>query len=191
MENIKTLASESYSTVNSPAQYAAVEAYEGDFSEYKARTLNILRSVGNYVYNNLKSNKVLINPPQGAFYLMPEFPNKKYKTSTELCESILDEIGVAMLPASDFGFSPKKMLTRLCYIDFDGNEFLKAPINGKPLDDKIIEMLNTDRPVIFDCLVDKQENCFPMIPSGKAHNEMILGEIEDKDSVDATGAVLV
>ena len=139
LENIKTLASESYSTVNSPAQFAAVEAYEGDFREYKSKTLNILRSVGNYVYNNLKSNKVLINPPQGAFYLMPEFPNKKYKTSTELCESILDEIGVAMLPASDFGFSPKKMLTRLCYIDFDGNEFLKAPINGKTLDDKIIE----------------------------------------------------
>ena len=139
LENIKTLASESYSTVNSPAQYAAVEAYEGDFSEYKARTLNILRSVGHYVYNNLKSNKVLINPPQGAFYLMPEFPNKKYKTSTELCESILDETGVAMLPASDFGFGPKKMLTRLCYIDFDGNEFLKATINGKIIDDKIIE----------------------------------------------------
>ena len=81
----------------------------------------------------------LINSPQGAFYLMPEFPNKKYKTSTELCETILDEIGVAMLPASDFGFSSKKMLTRLCYIDFDGAEFLKAPINGKTLDDKIIE----------------------------------------------------
>ena len=139
LENIKTLASESYSTVNSPAQFAAVEAYEGDFSEYKTKTLNILRSVGNYVYNHLKSNKVLINPPQGAFYLMPEFPNKKYKTSTELCETILDEIGVAMLPASDFGFGPKKMLTRLCYIDFDGSEFLKAPINGKILDDKIIE----------------------------------------------------
>jgi len=139
LENIKTLASESYSTVNSPAQFAAVEAYEGDFSEYKTKTLNILRSVGNYVYNNLKSNKVLINPPQGAFYLMPEFPNKKYKNSTELCETILDEIGVAMLPASDFGFGPKKMLTRLCYIDFDGTEFLKAPINGRVLDDKTIE----------------------------------------------------
>jgi aspartate aminotransferase len=139
LENIKTLASESYSTVNSPAQFAAVEAYEGDFSEYKSKTINILKSVGNYVYNNLKSNKVLINPPQGAFYLMPEFPNKKYKNSTELCKSILDDTGVAMLPASDFGFNPKKMLTRLCYIDFDGSDFLNAPINGKLLDDKTIE----------------------------------------------------
>ena len=139
LENIKTLASESYSTVNSPAQFAAVEAYDGDFSEYKANTLNILRSVGYYVYKNLKSNKVLINPPQGAFYLMPEFPNKKYKTSTELCEKILDETGVAMLPASDFGFGSKRMLTRLCYIDFDGNEFLKATKNSNIIDDKIIE----------------------------------------------------
>ena len=139
LENIKTLASESYSTVNSPAQFAAVEGYSGDIREYKSKTTNILKSVGNYVYSHLKSNKVLINPPQGAFYLMPEFPNSKYKSSTELCETILDETGVAMLPASDFGFSKKKMLTRLCYIDFDGAEFLKANINGKMLDDKIVE----------------------------------------------------
>ena len=139
LENIKTLASESYSTVNSPAQFAAVEAYKGDFSDYKNNTINILRSVGNYVYNHLKSNKILMNRPQGAFYLMPEFPNKKYKTSTELCETILEETGVAMLPASDFGFNPKKMLTRLCYIDFDGSEFLKASIKEKILDDKMIE----------------------------------------------------
>ena len=70
---------------------------------------------------------------------MPEFPNKKFKNSTELCETILDETGVAMLPASDFGFSSNRMLTRLCYIDFNGAEFLKVPINGKLLDDKIIE----------------------------------------------------
>ncbi len=139
LENIKTLASESYSTVNSPAQYAAVEAYNGNFEEYKEKTINILQSVGNYVYKNLKSNKVLVNPPQGAFYLMPEFPNKKFKTSTILCETILEETGVAMLPASDFGFGPKRMLTRLCYIDFDGTKFLNAPINGKTLNDKIIE----------------------------------------------------
>ena len=44
-----------------------------------------------------------------------------------------------MLPASDFGFNSKKMLTRLCYIDFDGSEFLNAKINGKMLDDSIVE----------------------------------------------------
>ena len=44
------------------------------------------------------------------------------------------------------------------------------------LDAKIIQMIETDRPVIFDCRVSKLENCFPMIPSGKPHNEMILGD---------------
>jgi acetolactate synthase I/II/III large subunit len=44
------------------------------------------------------------------------------------------------------------------------------------LDDRIEEMIDTPRPVIFDCRVERAENCFPMIPSGKAHNEMILGE---------------
>jgi len=44
------------------------------------------------------------------------------------------------------------------------------------LDAKIKQMIDSPRPVIFDCRVEKAENCFPMIPSGKAHNEMILGE---------------
>ncbi len=44
------------------------------------------------------------------------------------------------------------------------------------LDAKILEMINSDRPVLFDCRVTKEENCLPMIPSGKAHNEMILAD---------------
>jgi acetolactate synthase I/II/III large subunit len=44
------------------------------------------------------------------------------------------------------------------------------------LDAKILEMINVNRPVVFDCIVDKTENCFPMIPSGKAHNEMLLND---------------
>ena len=44
------------------------------------------------------------------------------------------------------------------------------------LDGAIAEMLAHDGPVIFDCIVDKTENCFPMIPSGKAHNEMLLSD---------------
>jgi len=140
LESLKSLASESYSTVNTPVQYAAVEAYKGDYNEYKSKVLKILSSVGNYVYNNLKSNKVLINPPQGAFYLMPEFLNNKYKNSSELCNCILNETGVAMLPASDFGFKSSKMLTRLSYIDFNGENFLRNfPSNGIITDNKIRE----------------------------------------------------
>ena len=60
------------------------------------------------------------------------------------------------------------------------------------LDDKIIEMINTDRPVIFDCRVDKQENCFPMIPSGKPHNQMLLGPKDQKENkITGKGKTLV
>jgi acetolactate synthase-1/2/3 large subunit len=52
------------------------------------------------------------------------------------------------------------------------------------LDKKIIEMINSDKPVIFDCVVDKQENCYPMIPSGKPHNQMLLGPEDEKDVSD-------
>lgn len=60
------------------------------------------------------------------------------------------------------------------------------------LDDKIIEMINTDRPVIFDCMVDKEENCFPMIPSGKPHNQMLLGPKDQKENkITGKGKTLV
>ncbi len=59
------------------------------------------------------------------------------------------------------------------------------------LDDAIKAMLDYPGPVIFDCLVEKHENCFPMIPSGKAHNEMILGEKTQSDNISDQGAVLV
>ena len=111
MERLKTLASESYSTVNSPVQFAAVKAYSDDLNDYKNNTINILKYIGDYVYSNLKSNKILINPPQGAFYLMPEFINKKFKNSSALCKKILNDTGVALLPGSDFGFKPSKMIT--------------------------------------------------------------------------------
>ena len=59
------------------------------------------------------------------------------------------------------------------------------------LDDAIMEMLNYDGPVIFDCLVEKHENCFPMIPSGEPHNKMLLGEANTKDAIGSKGAVMV
>jgi acetolactate synthase-1/2/3 large subunit len=59
------------------------------------------------------------------------------------------------------------------------------------LDDAIMEMIEHDGPVVFDCLVEKHENCFPMIPSGKAHNDMLLGEAETQGVIDAKGSVLV
>ena len=121
---INVLASETFSAVSAPIQYAAIKAYEQDHSNYINKSKNILSAVGNYVYENLKSNKILINKPQGGFYLMPEFLNKKFKSSSEMCDTILNDTGVALLPGSDFGFNETKMLARLSFTDFDGQEFM-------------------------------------------------------------------
>ena len=70
---------------------------------------------------------------------MPEFINKKYKNSSALCDAILNETGVAMLPASEFGFSPKRMLTRLSYTDFNGGNFLKKVTEFETIDEEILQ----------------------------------------------------
>src|SRR4249920_243261 len=61
------------------------------------------------------------------------------------------------------------------------------------LDRAIKEMINVDKPVLFDCVVDPKENCFPMIPSGRAHNEMLLGDagVAVEDAITEEGKVMV
>ena len=138
---INVLASETFSAVSAPIQYAAIKAYEQDHSKYINKSKNILGAIGNYVYENLRSNKVLINKPQGGFYLMPEFLNKKFNSSSEMCDSILNDTGVALLPGSDFGFDETKMLARLSFTDFDGQAFMdKIKDNQKIENDHIANL---------------------------------------------------
>ena len=132
------LASETFSAVSAPIQYAAIAAYKNDHSEYIKNSRNILKAIGQYTYENLKSNKILINKPQGGFYLMPEFLNKRFKTSSEMCDNILEETGVALLPGSDFGFDKKKMLARLSFTDFNGKKFMDETQNGQRITNDII-----------------------------------------------------
>jgi acetolactate synthase-1/2/3 large subunit len=64
-------------------------------------------------------------------------------------------------------------------------------IRPDELDAAIHAMLDHDGPVIFDCVVDKLENCYPMIPSGAAHDQMILPDAEDGVGVTEAGKMLV
>ena len=138
---INVLASETFSAVSAPIQFAAIKAYENDHSDYINKSRNILKAVGNYVYENLKSNKVLINKPQGGFYLMPEFLNKKFNSSAEMCDDILNKTGVALLPGSDFGFKQNRMLARLSFTDFDGKKFMEKIEDEIIIDDILINEL--------------------------------------------------
>ena len=132
--SIKNLASETFSSVSAPIQYAAIAAYNNNHNEYINDSRSILKAVGEYVFENLKSNIISINKPQGGFYLMPEFLTQKFSTSEEMCSNILNETGVALFPGSDFGFSKERMIARLSFTDFNGGEFMQNIKKTKKID---------------------------------------------------------
>mgnify|MGYP006114135167 FL=1 len=136
--SMKVLASETFSSVSSPIQYAAISAFKKDHSDYILKSKKILKGIGEYVYQNLKSNNVIMNKPMGGFYLMPEFLNKKFKTSAEMCTDLLNKKGVATLPGSDFGFLNDKMIARISYTDFDGKNFMSNINSDTNVDENLI-----------------------------------------------------
>ena len=138
-KSLKILASETFSSVSAPIQYAAIAAHKNDHKNYINKSRKILKLVGEYVYNNLKSNKILVDKPQGGFYLMPEFLDMKFKSSQEMCSSLLTDTGVVLLPGSDFGFSKDKLITRLSFTDFDGKEFMDNLPEKQNLDDSLVD----------------------------------------------------
>ena len=137
--SLKILASETFSSVSAPIQYAAIAAHKNDHTNYINKSRKILKLVGEYVYKNLKSNKILIDKPQGGFYLMPEFLDMKFKSSQEMCSSLLTDTGVVLLPGSDFGFSKDKLITRLSFTDFDGKEFMDNLPEKQNLDNSLVD----------------------------------------------------
>ena len=71
--------------------------------------------------------------PEGAFYLFPDFSplgdklrGRGIRTSAQMCERLLEDTGVAILPGADFGRSPEEFTARLAYVDFDGAAALRA-----------------------------------------------------------------
>ncbi len=137
--SLKVLASETFSSVSAPIQYAAIAAYQNDHTNYINKSRKILKIVGEYVYDNLKSNKILINKPQGGFYLMPEFLDMKYKNSQEMCSSLLADTGVVLLPGSDFGFPKEKLVARLSFTDFDGKDFMDNFSEKTKIENNLVE----------------------------------------------------
>lgn len=122
------IASETYSCAPTPVQMAAKVAY-ANYSKtqaYLQKQIEILKIVAHYCTTALKSYGVKVEKPQGGFYLFPDFSELKEQlharginTSNTLCERLLAETGVALLPASAFGFSSNYLAARLAYVDFD------------------------------------------------------------------------
>jgi len=139
--SLKVLASETFSSVSAPIQYAAIAAYKNDQKGYLKASRNILKAVGEYVYDNLKSNKAIISKPQGGFYLMPEFLDKKFQSSEDMCKDLLNNTGVVLLPGSDFGIPKNKMIARLSFTDFNGENFMKNISDNNNISLEVISRL--------------------------------------------------
>jgi len=127
------IASETYTATSAPIQHAAIAAFNGgeDLDEYLKQSRRVLKVVGEYLHRRLTDMGAVVQKPEGAFYLFPDFSNfrealarRDIKTSQALCQSLLENTGVAILPASDFGFVPDHLAARLAFVDFDGAEAL-------------------------------------------------------------------
>ncbi|HSM02896.1 MAG TPA: aminotransferase class I/II-fold pyridoxal phosphate-dependent enzyme [Acidimicrobiia bacterium] len=132
---VAAVASETYTSTSAPIQFAAVKAFDGgnELEGYLVNARRILRALGVAFAERLRSAGVFVPDPQGAFYLFPDFSalgaglaERGVQTSTDLCERLLGDTGVALLPGSAFGRSPHELTARLAYVDFDGAQALAA-----------------------------------------------------------------
>ena len=144
-DSVRTVASETFTAVSAPIQYAAIKAYSEDHSEYLENSRLILKMIGDYIYKELSSVGVICQKPQGGFYMICDFSNVVNKTheinnDKTLCQKILNDIGFAMLPGSDFGMEEDKLLSRIAFVDFDGSKALKMISKEKLSSDNFLDL---------------------------------------------------
>ncbi|MBT3901899.1 MAG: aminotransferase class I/II-fold pyridoxal phosphate-dependent enzyme [Pelagibacteraceae bacterium] len=128
---IRIVASETFTSVSAPIQFAAIKAYSKNHQNYLNKSRKILKFISEYIFSEFTSNSIECVQPDGGFYMLCSFSKikkikqYKFKNSQEMCKTILSETGFAMLPGSDFGFKKNKLISRIAFVDFDGSKALK------------------------------------------------------------------
>lgn len=129
------VASETFTSVSAPIQYASVVAYQDhpEITNYVLAQQTILKGLGLYCHKILSDAELMVPVPQGGFYLLVDFSNYASKlkkagilSSKELCSNILSEIGVAVLPGTDFNLSEDTYTARMAFVNFNGEMALEA-----------------------------------------------------------------
>jgi len=132
---MRVVASETFTATSAPIQYAAVKAFEGGpfLDEYLVKARIVLKTILKYIMVRFDKLNIAYPHPQGGFYIFPDFEfyreqlnNKGIHTGRELCERLLQDTGVAMLPGVDFGRPPEELSARIAYVDFNGAEAMNA-----------------------------------------------------------------
>lgn len=135
MDAMAAVASETYTSVSAPIQYAAIQAFQcgAEIETYLNHVRKILSLLGNRTAEILKNGNINVIDPTGGFYLFLDFTPLKTKLQTRgitdgtiLCDRLLDECGIAILPGYDFNRPAEELSARLSYVDFDGAKALSA-----------------------------------------------------------------
>jgi len=136
------VASETYTSVSTPIQHAAVSAFHCgvDIERYLSHARRILAALGRRCVHTLRRAEINVHDPSGAFYLFADFSplagrlaSRGITSGKALCERLMDETGVAILPGVAFARSRAELTARLSYVDFDGSAALAAS-EAVPLD---------------------------------------------------------
>ncbi len=135
MEAMAAVASETYTSVSTPIQFAAVRAFKDGLAieRYLWHVRRILAGLGRRCAESLDRVGARVRPPVGAFYLFPDFSpfgerlaERGIQDSNTLCERLLEETGVAVLPGVAFQRPAEELTARLAYVNFDGAKALSA-----------------------------------------------------------------
>ncbi len=145
LDAMAVVASETYTSVSAPIQFAAIQAFKGgdEIEKYLWRERKILSLLGNFCVSLLRDAKVNVHDPVGGFYLFLDFSHytdrfqaNGIRTAKALCTKLLEDTGVAMLAGSCFGQPEEEFTARMAYVDFDGASAMAAAQNY-PLDESL------------------------------------------------------
>ncbi len=135
LDGMAAVASETFTSTSAPIQYAAIKAFEGGewLDIYLERSRKILGMLAGHIHQQFDASNITCVKAEGGFYLFPDFSAhqdvllKRGITDSEtLCQTLLTDTGVAMLPGSAFGMAPEALLGRIAFVDFDGAKALEG-----------------------------------------------------------------
>ncbi len=132
---VQAVASETFTSVSAPIQYAAITAFDGSaaIDDYLGHCRRLLTALGASCVETLRSSGLGVHDPEGGFYLLLDLrplaeslAARGITTGTQAAEGLLEETGVALLPGEDFNRPAGELSLRMAYVAFDGAAALAA-----------------------------------------------------------------
>jgi aspartate aminotransferase len=153
------IATETYTSVSTPIQYAAIRAFQGgpEIEQYLASCQQILSVLGRFGRDLLVRAGCRLPRLDGGFYLFPDFGPVRDKLSTRgvadsnsLVERLLEDTSVATLPGQVFGRPKEELTLRLSYVNFNGAASLEAVGRGESVDEAFLRRHCSDAVTAFE-----------------------------------------